>query len=251
MTSVPQAEEPLLEDRVALFLDFVGFAEFTRNADDSQNAAMVKLLIDISKWQGPQQPHIEEFEGSERHLAYSPEITTFSDHIVASYPVSMPAQFDLPPVVYAGMIVGSACFLTMDVALAGLKLGLCVRGGLAIGKMYHKGPVVTGAAMIEAHELESKVAVYPRVVMSPRLDEFIGTNTAATAIDSDGMRHLDYTTMLRAAVNHRRARNPDAISLDQIRAIIAEKMTSLRSAARSAELAKWSWLNNQLADPKT
>lgn len=47
------------------------------------------------------------------------------------------------------------------------NLGMLVRGGLSIGKLNHEeNGALFGPAMSEACTLESKFAVYPRVVIS-------------------------------------------------------------------------------------
>jgi hypothetical protein len=40
------------------------------------------------------------------------------------------------------------------------------RGGIAVGELRHKGHFVYGSALIEAYQLESKSAHYPRIVLA-------------------------------------------------------------------------------------
>jgi hypothetical protein len=47
-----------------------------------------------------------------------------------------------------------------------LRRGYFVRGGLVKGKLSHSGEVVFGSALVRAYELESTVALYPRVMMT-------------------------------------------------------------------------------------
>ncbi len=46
-----------------------------------------------------------------------------------------------------------------------LEFSLLVRGGLAVGKLYHDQTVVYGPALLKARHLENTVANYPRIVM--------------------------------------------------------------------------------------
>lgn len=49
------------------------------------------------------------------------------------------------------------------------NLGMMVRGGVAIGDLIHEeSGALFGPAMNEAYKLESKIAIYPRVVMSEK-----------------------------------------------------------------------------------
>jgi len=43
--------------------------------------------------------------------------------------------------------------------------GLLLRGGIAVGKIYHDNEIVYGPGLVKAYELENKIAVYPRIVM--------------------------------------------------------------------------------------
>jgi hypothetical protein len=81
-----------------------------------------------------------------------------------------------------------------------LELGLCVRGAVTIGDMYwneawgnqpqtihqpiscgvlydhrdnHNNPITIGPGLIEAHELETECAVYPRILISRKVCEYV------------------------------------------------------------------------------
>lgn len=45
-----------------------------------------------------------------------------------------------------------------------LERGYFVRGGLVKGRLFHDDNVVFGDALVEAHRLESEVAIYPRIM---------------------------------------------------------------------------------------
>jgi hypothetical protein len=85
--------------------------------------------------------------------------------------------------------------ITAQVAMAGLEVGLLVRGGLTRGKLYHRGGVVVGKAMVDAYKLERDVAVGARVVVDPAIQDH-----ARLVRDEDGHWCLDFITelMLRA-----------------------------------------------------
>jgi hypothetical protein len=56
-------------------------------------------------------------------------------------------------------------------ALEMANRGTFLRGGLTIGDAYYSETTMFGPAMIHAYELESRVAVYPRVVVDPAVVE--------------------------------------------------------------------------------
>src|SRR5262249_8589289 len=47
-----------------------------------------------------------------------------------------------------------------------LAKGLLIRGGIAKGPLYHDDSIVFGPALIEAYQLETGVAKFPRVILS-------------------------------------------------------------------------------------
>jgi hypothetical protein len=57
-----------------------------------------------------------------------------------------------------------------------LLAGFLVRGGITMGDLYHDPNVIFGPALIEAVELE-KEAIYPRLLCSARLREFLANQT--------------------------------------------------------------------------
>lgn len=52
-----------------------------------------------------------------------------------------------------------------------LRLERLVRGGIAVGDVYHREGKVFGPAMIHAYKLESTCAIYPRVILQPEIVE--------------------------------------------------------------------------------
>jgi hypothetical protein len=88
--------------------------------------------------------------------AYPITITQFSDSFVLSCPVNNHA---------------SCSMLLECVYLVHLiyyyNLGMMIRGGISVGKLVHEeSGALFGPAMNEAYALESKSAIYPRVVLS-------------------------------------------------------------------------------------
>ena len=87
--------------------------------------------------------------------------------------------------------------------------GICLRGGITRGKMYwadQKDNITVGLGLIEACKLESKLAIYPRIVVSDKLYKYVkkksipsdifgtseGTDlTEFISQDKDGIHFLD------------------------------------------------------------
>ena len=88
--------------------------------------------------------------------------------------------------------------------------GICLRGAVTKGEMYwpstkyKKGNIVVGPGLIDAYKLESKVAIYPRILVSKQLYSYIESNKPSAypfgetgqledfiRQDNDGMYFLD------------------------------------------------------------
>ncbi len=68
--------------------------------------------------------------------------------------------------------------------------GFALRGGVAVGEVYHKDNIVFGPAVVEAVNLEKRIAVYPRVVLSEAARDRV--ETARVLEDSDGLHYVDF-----------------------------------------------------------
>lgn len=79
-----------------------------------------------------------------------------SDSIVCAIPMEDPMALEM---------VASNCMLLQHV-LWSHGLQVWVRGGIAIGDLYCGQNEVFGPALVEAYTIESKIAKYPRIVMT-------------------------------------------------------------------------------------
>jgi hypothetical protein len=94
-------------------------------------------------------------------------VGAFSDNIAISLPEFMGYS-----------ILG----VVREVCVKLLPLGFLARGGITIGDIHHKDNVIFGPALVEAVQLE-KEAVYPRVVCSPALLDFLATKPSEDWIE--------------------------------------------------------------------
>lgn len=139
-------QPPAYERRLILFIDFLGFKEVV--ARTAKRKSELEGLIDAL-----------EAIGELRGLTSgdSRRVTQFSDSVVVSYRVNE----------------ASAVFwLVNAVALIVITLverGYLLRGAVTIGKLLHTDRHIVGPAMVKAHEIESKVACHPRVIVDRKV----------------------------------------------------------------------------------
>ncbi len=147
-----------------MFLDFLGFRQIIdRIAKEETFLAHLLHAIDL----------VSEIGKGTSDVLKTHQITQFSDSVVLSYNVGEES---------------GVFHLLFDVAIAIVELagmGFLVRGAITSGELLHTRQYVVGPAMVKAYELESKRAVYPRVLIDPKLVEIAKVSHASHHDPSD------------------------------------------------------------------
>jgi hypothetical protein len=236
-----------LEDRFVLFLDFLGFSEAATRWDTDRAQPLIDLLTYIAASQSPFSLDGSAQQDGSYKIQVRPETTTFSDHIVTSYPLHLDEDERLRSL-WLDILVQDAQRVVGGIALRALKLGLLIRGGITIGKLYHSNGVVFGEGMVDAYRLESSVAIYPRVVISPRVYARATTDTQGRIlIDRDGIFHLNYLWRVvgeaaptgEGFLSEREKWKSESVKT------IDDAIERLAKAERLNEFAKWRWFKEQ------
>ena len=119
------------------------------------------------------------------------KIKIFTDNMVVSYPIKGDGEKELDE------ILENVSEYQFNLALE----GLFVRGGISIGECYINEDIVFGSALLDAHNTESKLACYPRIILDDKtvnsLKEYIEHYEIAPQknkllIGSDGLLFLNY-----------------------------------------------------------
>lgn len=174
------------EDRVVIFLDILGFKELVQKShNNDEHIAKIKTAIKlIRKAYGKLNKNQERM------------ITQFSDSIIVSFLIKEK---------------GEVAYLLSKTQLLLKKLimiDIVCRGGIAKGNLIHNHTLIFGQALIDAHEAESKIALYPRVILTKSIIDLgienYGYHPANDAdyesadinsflsIDFDGFYYIDY-----------------------------------------------------------
>lgn len=176
----PDSDPPQYEERLVAFLDILGFKGLIEHTvtDTSTFEKVHGALSAIeAHHRGKHESITHTIASFSKHLDESkPDVKNifdlwrstdtrivFSDSIVISHPLTI-IMLDAVP---------SLLREVANLALTLLGLGIMVRGGIALGPLYHKDSVVFGPAMIDAYELESRYALYPRILISDAIAEWI------------------------------------------------------------------------------
>jgi len=73
------------------------------------------------------------------------------------------------------------------IAFSFLKIGFLCRGGISKGLLYHEKNNAFGPAMLEAYHLESKQAIYPRIILSKGVQDFVLSMDGGEGVVIKGM----------------------------------------------------------------
>ncbi len=240
--------EPKYEEQFTAFIDLLGFEEYSTRTDDESTGKrkeVLDYLLSLSALRGESDVQSIVHE-SGKTISIKPAISTFSDHIVISYPLGpITAEMELDERFNLVAIIGQFSFLLTQMAVSALRIGFLVRGGATIGKLYHAQGVVFGKALVDAYQIESRTSIYPRVVLSHKITSRLEGIEAWSDIKrcDDGLYYVDYfkKLVLSAAIpadSH--AASVKAWIKDAID-IIARNLTELESQGRLNEQAKWAW----------
>ena len=166
---------PDFEERYVSFLDILGFGELMdRVVSDRDLRDRLHEMLVINET-------IADLMADKTVGISNDGMTAFSDSIVYSSP-----EF--------GNVLNHAHSFWRLLA----KEGFFCRGAIARGPLIHEGRVCYGPAMVLAYQLESRCAVYPRIIIDEAIPWDAGaTNTPIAELlravqqrDSDGWRYL-------------------------------------------------------------
>jgi hypothetical protein len=235
-----------MEEHLIIYIDLIGFSEATRIWDESKMEALTNMLHNFAELSGEFSASKIPAEGGGHQLHLRPEITTFSDHIVMSYPIKKLKEFEEDNSIGLTLILAQG--LIGALASEALNLGFLIRGGVTIGNLYHQKRVVIGEAMTEAYELESRVAVYPRIVVSRKVYSREGGGIGVIK-DTDGIRYLDYYVRMVLAGG---GQPGDEFKI-RLRAwyanvteIISKNIQIFEEKEDWNKLAKWVWIEEKV-----
>ncbi len=200
----------IYRDCYVAFLDILGFRQLVESS--TTNVVLLKQIRDITSVTAKPTSGVKETSLGPCLM----QVRAFSDSIVIFAPTDQPDSNASNP-------LAQLLFVVRHLHDRVLKLDTCIRGGVAIGKMYWhpswnitgdtpKGgphdvlPLTFGPGLNAAYDLESKFAVFPRVLVDASIWDAVSRDSLSAdplaenglsihqclRIDStDGRVHLD------------------------------------------------------------
>lgn len=174
------------ENRVVIILNFLGFRELI-DVTASYPSLIERISLAIDR--------IKEM-GSGMEIHQSMQMTQISNSVVVSFVITERSA--------VSWLMDGIGFCVVDL----VQQGYLLRGGVTEGLLLHTGQQLFGPAMARAHELESAIALQPRIIVdSTVLDPANeqpeiqpngtfqrGHAESFLSVDEDGWQYIDYTS---------------------------------------------------------
>ncbi|AIY80161.1 hypothetical protein FDC58_04505 [Clostridium botulinum] len=176
-------ENPNLVNSIVCAIDILGFSQMIVNSCSEGYGN--KLLKEISYLINKNKQCIIPNKYSQG------KIKIYTDNMIVGYPINDDGEEELDE------ILDNVSEYQFNLSLE----GLFVRGGVSVGEFYINEDIVFGPALLDAHNTESELACYPRIVLDyktvNRLQKYINYYDVAPQqnkilIDSDGQWFLNY-----------------------------------------------------------
>jgi hypothetical protein len=178
------------EERYVVFLDILGFKELVHKSE--ANPEILKKLTAALSAMNIFKGLDELLEKSNPSIEISykrmVKISTFSDSVIIS---TRADTIGLLLITSIAQIISCNLFY----------LGILSRGAISKGLLIHTDNMVLGGGLIKAYELESKAAIYPRIIVDECVLNDIANNEkynswgASIISDFDGMYYINFLTL--------------------------------------------------------
>jgi hypothetical protein len=172
-----EVREAAYKDSLVTYFDILGF----RNSIESWPAKDIQSILSMMLSHSTHDARLMRV--TRRSLA------TFSDHVVRTVALD---GLNEPE------IANAVEFELSQVQLVQANLaahGVFLRGGITRGPIYIDDSFVFGAGLVEAYELESKMAKYPRVLIAESLQPVVLAHPDLWMRADDGLWSVNYLTV--------------------------------------------------------
>jgi hypothetical protein len=236
------------ENRIVAFIDILGFRALLDETVAKDGTDDPKRIDDVIHAYTSIREIWDLDKKSETHRLStysSKKVTIFSDSIVVSFIAEEPSE-----VFYTLLEIK---WLIMRL----LNHKILCRGAVALGKLIHSDEYIFGPALVEAYTLESKAALYPRVILDRNIVD-AGTTfksrdhtsrqereylESLLEKDSDGMYYIDYFFKTQSELDDPEYDFPAYI--ENLGAIIRKGLMGSTHHTKADLRIKYSWMRER------
>lgn len=149
------SSNPTLVNSVVCFIDILGFQSLGLEAIKKGQGNIFLKDIHNSLIKAKKAITPNEF--------ITAKVKVFTDNVVIGWPISDDGEGE----------IGNTFINLSEYQLSLALDGYFIRGGISLGDHFMDEETVFGPELIKTYELESKVAVYPRIILSPECKESV------------------------------------------------------------------------------
>jgi hypothetical protein len=155
---------------------------------------------------------------------------------------------------FGGRILTAGIRLIVDL----LHMGFLTRGAIVVGDLFHRDNVIFGPALLEAYQIESREAFYPRIIVSNKALEELADDVGDDGLvidDGSGRKVLNpfwlgFTVedpeREQQAIDSFQSLNRHLIG---VKPIIEANIRELEAAGRVAHAEKWHYMRRLIEGP--
>lgn len=173
-------------EHIVAFLDLLGASEIIAGKNETRKSEdVLNNIAELFSYAELGFGQVEDAQSELRNL----KCATFSDNIVFALDLSKMPKDKIAPTVKDFLIT-----ITFFQSVA-LEYHLLFRGGISLGSLYMDSNenFLWGKALVDAHHLEERVAIYPRIVLSRQFEKKkFDLSQLPVCMDFDGIYFLDY-----------------------------------------------------------
>jgi len=215
------------KDQIVSFIDILGFSNTINRIEDDNE------LHERIHWALTYIYSYKRSSKTQNTVQSNLNVSVFSDSIVFT------GNLDD----YHAILWSSACLHTNL-----LGYGILTRGGISTGSIFHSDDILYGKGLIKAHEIESKVAVYPRIVLDPSFSQSLPKEyrNILLSVDTDGLYYID-PFCLDAAIGDADSQLADGYDPHEIFLVeLGNKIeVEINNSINIKDKAKWNWLSTR------
>ena len=143
-------DNPKLVNSMVCAIDILGFSQMI--SDSCRDGYGDQLLKDINYLINKNKQCVVPNKYSQGN------IKIYTDNMIIGYPIKDDGEAEL------NEILDNVSEYQFNLSLE----GLFVRGGVSVGDFYINEDIVFGPALLDAHNTESKLACYPRIILDDK-----------------------------------------------------------------------------------
>ncbi|MDN3643621.1 hypothetical protein QWY87_12965 [Lutimonas halocynthiae] len=235
------------ENRVTVFIDILGFKDMLSKTTDRKGEDNSEKIEEIfSAYRAIRDVwNLDEYKFGKTIPQNSKEITTFSDCLVISFKTEEKSE------IFSTLLEIKWMIMRL------IYMGILCRGAITYGKLIHTKEVLFGPALAEAYILESKAALYPRVILHKDIIDLAGKATmehhtskeekefveSLLEKDSDGMYYIDYFAKAQEELDDPQYGFPDYI--EKIGKKIRKGLMGSSNVYKSDLKVKYRWMKER------